>query len=91
MKWVKLGDYIEPRDERNTDNVYGVDNLRGVTSESCFDYSKAKTDGLEFDNYKIIRRGDFAYNPSRINLGSIALNDKDEVYIVFANVCRIHR
>lgn len=82
MKWVKLGDYIEQRDERNTENKYGVESLRGVTSESCFDYSKAKTDGLEFDNYKIIREGYFAYNPSRINLGSIALNDSNNIYIV---------
>lgn len=86
---VELGAYIEQRDLRNINEVYGVESLRGVTSEGKFNFSKAKTDGLNFLNYKIVFPFMFAYNPSRINLGSIALNlDKQYIvspmYIVFS-------
>ena len=43
---------------------------------------------LDFHNYKIVRRSQFAYNPARINLGSIALAHDDicivsPMYVVF--------
>lgn len=85
---VELGGYIELSDLRNSLNVYNVNDLKGVTSNSEFDTSKANTDGLSFNNYKIVKKDYFAYNPSRINLGSIALNRKNDciispMYIVF--------
>ncbi len=84
----EIGPYIEECNERNADGKYGVEMLRGVTSEGVFDISKAKTDGLNFLPYKVVHNGEFAYNPSRINLGSIAMFDKDisiisPMYIVF--------
>lgn len=84
----EIGPYIEECNERNADGKYGVEVLRGVTSEGVFDTSKAKTDGLNFLTYKVVHNGDFAYNPSRINLGSIAMLDEDisiisPMYIVF--------
>lgn len=85
---VEIGPYIEPCDERNKACIYGESLLRGVTSEGKFDASKAKTEGLKFDNYKVVNKGDFAYNPSRINLGSIALCEMNKciispMYVVF--------
>lgn len=85
---VEIGEYIEETAQRNDKNQYGVESLRGVTSEGIFDYSKAKTEGLKFDNYKIVAKEDFAYNPSRINLGSISLCELSHciispMYIVF--------
>lgn len=84
----EIGPYIEESNERNVDSKYGVEELRGVTSEGIFDTSKAKTDGLNFLPYKVVHNGEFAYNPSRINLGSIAMLDEDisiisPMYIVF--------
>ena len=84
----EIGPYIEECNERNAKGKYGVEVLRGVTSEGVFDTSKAKTDGLNFLPYKVVHNGDFAYNPSRINLGSIAMLDEDisiisPMYIVF--------
>lgn len=84
----RLGDYIEERKERNVELTYDVDFLRGVTSAGKLDESKANTEGLDFSNYKIVSKNDFAYNPSRINVGSIALNTEEEyivspMYIVF--------
>lgn len=85
---VEIGKYIEETIQRNEKNQYGVESLRGVTSGGIFDNSKAKTDGLKFDNYKIVNKGDFAYNPSRINLGSISSCELNHcivspMYIVF--------
>lgn len=85
---VTLGDYIEPVDTRNIDRMYNVNNLQGVTSDGQFDLSKAKTDGIDFSKYKIVKELNFAYNPSRINLGSIALRKGGDcivspMYVVF--------
>jgi len=91
-KSVPLGEYIEECNERNLDGRYGVDDVRGVISSGVFDKTKAKTQGLKFDNYKIVGCKYFAYNPSRINLGSIALNKGttcivSPMYVVF-KICR---
>jgi type I restriction enzyme S subunit len=85
---VQLGEYIEECKLKNNENIYGVNELQGVTSNSIFDKSKADTNGLLFDNYKIVHINEFAYNPSRINIGSIALQTKftciiSPMYIVF--------
>ena len=83
---VKLGEYIEELNERNSDDKYDEKDLRGVTNEGIFDFSKANTVGLSFSNYKIVRRGSFAYNPARINIGSIAYN-KESDYIISPMYC----
>ncbi len=85
---VMLKNKIEECKKRNSDLLYGVEYLQGVTSEGKFDESKANTEGLDFSNYKIVYKNNFAYNPSRINVGSIALTLKENaivspMYIVF--------
>lgn len=85
---TEIGPYIEQCDERNSNDKYGVEVLRGVTSSGEFDKSKANTEGLKFTNYKVVKQGDFAYNPSRINIGSIALYGEElciisPMYVVF--------
>lgn len=79
---VRLGDYIEPRVERNTRLQYGVDKIEGVTSSGVFAPTKANTDGINLKPYKVVRRGDFAYNPSRLNIGSIAYYTGQDFCIV---------
>lgn len=50
--------------------IYSVTNSNGfVPQNEHFDREVA---GKDLSNYKIIERGDFAYNPARINVGSIA-------------------
>ena len=85
---VKLGKYIEECKAKNKDLNYGVDYLQGVTNSGKFEDSKANTIGLDFSNYKIVSKNDFAYNPSRINVGSIALSQREKtivspMYVVF--------
>ena len=88
MSCEKIGAYIEDCNERN-DNLQVTD-VQGVESTGNFTETRANTVGLDFHNYKIVKPNQFAYNPSRINLGSIALRDEAEgncivspMYIVF--------
>ncbi len=67
----EIGPHIIECNERNTNLL--INNVQGVNSTSSFGETKADTTGLDFRNYKIVKKGQFAYNPSRINLGSIAL------------------
>lgn len=71
----------------NEARVLSVTNSRGfVLPEDQFERRVASTD---LSNYKVVHRGQYAYNPSRINVGSIArLDDWDDgvlspMYVVF--------
>ncbi|SMO66191.1 type I restriction enzyme, S subunit [Balnearium lithotrophicum] len=72
---VRLGDYITQSKEKNKQNlnipVYTVSKVYGfVLSEEFF---SKKVYSKNLSNYKIVRNNYFAYNPYRINVGSIAL------------------
>lgn len=86
-----LRDYVTEISLRNkgqkTTRVLSVTNATGfVLAEDQFAHRVASAD---ISNYKIVRRGHYAYNPSRINVGSIArLDDWEEgalspMYVVF--------
>lgn len=82
----EIRNYIEETNERNIN--LDITDIQGVNSTSEFGETKADTNGLDFHNYKIVHKSDFAYNPSRINLGSIALRRDKEcivspMYITF--------
>ena len=75
-----LGEYIEENKEKVKDgkyNVWSVSNKIGfVRSE---DYHSEQVASSDIKNYKVIGKNYFAFNPSRINVGSIALNKTDEI------------
>ncbi|MCI6329353.1 MAG: restriction endonuclease subunit S [Erysipelotrichaceae bacterium] len=87
-KCEKIGSFIKEETSRNKNLL--VTNVQGVNSSSSFCETKADTNGLDFSNYKVVKKDQFAYNPSRINLGSIALYDKSDdciispMYVVFS-------
>ncbi len=91
MSWrkVTLGDLVDSFSIRAKDvgggsnlPFYGVSNEDGITKSKYAAEEKA-------DDYKIIEKSCFAYNPYRINVGSIALMDSEETglispaYVVF--------
>lgn len=52
-------------------NVLSVSNRQGFIKQSDqFEYRNVASD--DTSNYKIVERNDFAFNPARINVGSIA-------------------
>lgn len=76
----KVGNFIDGISERNRRNqvsrVLSVTNKHGfILAENQFARVVASEDK---SNYKVINKGDFAYNPSRINVGSISRLDDFE-------------
>lgn len=71
-KTYRLGDLIERSTENNRELVYGSDLIEGVTNEGVFSVPKGNVSGVDLKPYKIVNNGDFVYNPSRLDLGSIA-------------------
>lgn len=79
---VRLGDYIKEYSVKNKNNedipVYSVSNSLGF----CKDYFGKEVASKNKTNYKIVPRGCFAYNPSRINVGSVDWQNEEERVIV---------
>lgn len=71
-KWVRLGDYIEMRHENNSSLKYGAELIEGINSSGEFQATKAITEDINLKPYKVVRHGDIVYNPSRLNIGSLA-------------------
>lgn len=53
-------------------NINGCKNVMGVCSDGIFMKTKANMTNINLANYTLVQPNEFAYNPSRINLGSIA-------------------
>lgn len=68
VKWVRLGDYIEQRREKNGN--YNVPIL-GVTRDG---FIPPKQDGADTSLYNVFYKYDFVFNPARMELNSIYLN-----------------
>ena len=79
---VRLGDYIQEYSVKNKYNedfpVYSVTNKKGF----CKDFFSKDVASKDKTTYKIVPRGCFAYNPSRINVGSVDWQRKEEKVIV---------
>ena len=79
---VRLGDYIKEYSEKNKADekipVYSVTNTQGF----CQDYFGKEVASKDKTTYKIVPRGCFAYNPSRINVGSVDWQRNEERVIV---------
>ena len=72
LKKYKLGEYIERSTANNHSLKYKEDLIVGVTSDGVFSLPKGNVEGVDLKPYKIVNNGDFVYNPSRFDLGSIA-------------------
>lgn len=83
-----LGQFIEESRENNKELQYGPELIEGVTSYSEFAPTRANVNEINMKPYKIVYPGYFAYNPSRLNIGSIALRTGpmcivSHLYVVF--------
>ena len=78
----RLGDYIHEYSVRNKLDedipVYSVTNSQGF----CRDYFSKDVASKDRTTYKIVPKGCFAYNPSRINVGSVDWQRNEERVIV---------
>lgn len=85
---IRLGDFIERSTQNNKDLEYGTDLIVGVNSQGVFAVPKGNTDGVDLKPYKIVNNGAFVYNPTRLELGSIAYRTEgfcivSHLYMVF--------
>lgn len=81
----KIGNYIEPFDERNYNNTYNEDSVRGIATSKVFIPTKADLDGVSLTSYKIVKPKMFAYVSDTSRRGdkiSLAYNDSEESYLV---------
>lgn len=82
MTRVRLGSFVIEHNERNRMNralpVYSVTNSQGF----CQQYFNKVVASEDRSTYKIVPRNCFAYNPSRINVGSIDWQRYEESVIV---------
>ena len=81
----KIGNYITEISERNKNDfdypVFSVSNKKGfIPQQEQFEDKVIASDNKS--SYKIVRKNMFAYNPARINVGSIGLYELDSPCIV---------
>ncbi len=90
-KKVKLKEVLKEINERNKDEkvkkVLSVTNSKGFVNQE--EYFEGTVHSANISNYKIVRKNQFAFNPSRVNVGSIdILKNYEEgalspMYVVF--------
>ena len=85
---VRLGDYIVRSMINNHDLRYGSELIEGVTSDGVFAVPRGSLLEIDLKPYKIVENGAFVYNPSRLDLGSIAYRTEglcivSHLYVVF--------
>ncbi len=82
---VRLGDFIEEVTTRNKsnscENVLSVSNKMGFIKQSE-QFTDRTIASENKSNYKVVTEGCFAYNPARINIGSIALLSTYKIGII---------
>lgn len=81
----KLGELIEPTDERNYSGKYSLDSVKGISTEKAFIDTKANMDGVSLDSYKVVNSGEFAYVPDTSRRGdkiALAFNNYSESVLI---------
>ncbi|EPH6190466.1 restriction endonuclease subunit S [Campylobacter upsaliensis] len=90
VEFKPLGEVIERVRRKvknlNNVNVYSVSSSQGLILST--DFRDRKLYSEDISNYTLIQKGEFAYNPARLNIGSIAfLTDEvgavSPMYVVF--------
>lgn len=85
LRKIKLGELLEQSDERNTKETFGLDSIRGISTQKVFIDTKANMDGVSLKGYKIVPPNCFSYVPDTSRRGekiSIAFNNSKETYLV---------
>lgn len=91
LQIVRLGEYVRQVSRRNRADsdfeVFSVTNSGGFTRS--LEYFRKEVFSKDVSSYKVVSPGQFSYNPSRINVGSIDFLRNEEsvlvspLYVVF--------
>ncbi len=77
-----LVEYIQQSDERNTDLKLSL--VRGVSINKKLIETKANMSGVSLKNYRIVKNGQFVFNPNTARMGEripIALNEGQDCIV----------
>ncbi len=90
-KLVNLGSVTKRKSEKNKNRndlkSYSINNQVGFIQQDE-QFSEGSYQDVDKTNYKVVKPGEFAYNPARINIGSIGLQKEDaDVIISSLYVC----
>ncbi len=86
----RLADVTKELIARNGDNALGRDLVMGITNSRGIVPMREQTIADDISRYKLFPHRAFAYNPMRVNVGSIAMNETKNTilvspdYVVFA-------
>ena len=84
-KKLNIGEFIEMCDERNSEGIYTLKNLRGVSIEKKFIDTKADMAGVSLAPYIVVKPDYFVFVPVTSRNGekiTLAFNDSKDTYIV---------
>ena len=56
-----LGSYLELCSNRNTDLLYGLNDVRGVNNQKQFMSTKADLNGRDLSKFQIVNPGEFGF------------------------------
>lgn len=82
---VELKEYIESCDERNSENKYVLDNVRGISIQKRLISTKADMKDVSLIPYKLLKPCEFSYVTVTSRNGgkiSLAMNDTNDTYLV---------
>lgn len=82
---VELGEYIEACDNRNSDEEYTLDDVRGISILKKLIPTKADMQDVSLSPYKLLKPSEFSYVTVTSRNGgkiSLAINDSDETHLV---------
>lgn len=90
-KLVNLGSVTKRKSEKNKERndlkSYSINNQVGFIQQEE-QFSEGSYQDVDKSNYKVVKPGEFAYNPARVNIGSIGLQKEDvDVIISSLYVC----
>ncbi len=83
-KRIRLGNYIERITRRNTEQKYGIDDVRGVTNTKKFAKTRANLLGRTFEKFYIVKPKEFVFNRRTTRMGErfgLGYNEYDREYI----------
>ena len=82
---VYLGDVLQLEDQRNADEDFGADAVRGISVEKIFIKTKANLKGVSLSSYKVVQPGFFVYVSDTSRRGDkicTAFNDSKDPLLV---------
>ena len=95
VKWVRLGDYIEQCNERNHNNKYDIEAIKGISTNKTFIDTKANLDGVPLQSYKLVASQYFAYVPDtsrrgdKVALAVIVKTCSDSLFSIGQKNCQL--